>query len=422
MENVTQCRDKGFEMDTASNEWLRTIGENDQLWATHLERIPNMICIAFKHLRKLAKDGKVYGTMLQCKDIFELICKTPVIMALISLEGTQGYKDTDIYFDIIRACLETPMSMGDWNSLAGIMVKKQNEINLPENVYQIIKRTRRLYQERISNTAANVVNWRNNTIGHGVLKFEDDDTYKQELSCLLNLLREYFDGQKKYSIRGLYDNLYFLLDEKCLIGEYWSDEIKEGKVQLAFDGLKTSTANYLVNQNYKYYLFDAFYTVGAQSKKYIQMAANVADSIIKIKRTSKFNVELLTEYIKRIDRSITSNNIDALILRSDYRFLYLKAILSVRESYPFDNSDETQFIRSFMDYTCSFYGINHRTKIEEIAVTIALFPDISLHDYKKYIACQEITYEFVGLLNNLLPLMTATHRNGDTYYSFADQA
>lgn len=44
----------------------------------------------------------------------------------------------------------------------------------------------------------------------------------------LNLLKEYFDGQRKYSIRGLYDNLFFLLGENCLTGEYWSDEVKGG--------------------------------------------------------------------------------------------------------------------------------------------------------------------------------------------------
>lgn len=42
-----------------SNLWLIEIGENDQYWATCLERVPNMICIAYRHLRTLAKEGKV---------------------------------------------------------------------------------------------------------------------------------------------------------------------------------------------------------------------------------------------------------------------------------------------------------------------------------------------------------------------------
>ena len=53
-----------------SNLWLIEIGENDQYWATCLERVPNMICIAYRLLRTLAKEGKFYVTILQCKDIF----------------------------------------------------------------------------------------------------------------------------------------------------------------------------------------------------------------------------------------------------------------------------------------------------------------------------------------------------------------
>lgn len=242
-----------------SNLWLIEIGENDQYWATCLERVPNMICIAYRHLRTLAKEGKVYGTILQCKDIFELVCKTPLIMALISLEENQKYKDTEVFQEVLRICLDASMSMGSWDSLAGILVKKQNDIHLPESIYHILKRTRRLYQEKISNSASNVVHWRNNTIGHGVLRFENDASYRKELTCLLNLLREYFDGQKKYSIRGLYEDLYFLLGENRLTGEYWSDGIKKGNVQFAFEGKRAENTNYIVNQNYKYYLFDAFY-------------------------------------------------------------------------------------------------------------------------------------------------------------------
>lgn len=92
-----------------------------------------------------------------------------------------------------------------------------------------------------------------------MLRFENDASYRKELTCLLNLLREYFDGQKKYSIRGLYEDLYFLLGENRLTGEYWSDGIKKGNVQFAFEGKRAENTNYIVNQNYKYYLFDAFY-------------------------------------------------------------------------------------------------------------------------------------------------------------------
>ena len=50
-------------MDKAGrdNQWIIEVGENDDYWATDLESVPNMICISYRHLRVLTKDGKVYG-------------------------------------------------------------------------------------------------------------------------------------------------------------------------------------------------------------------------------------------------------------------------------------------------------------------------------------------------------------------------
>lgn len=642
-------------MDKAGrdNQWIIELGENDDYWATDLESIPNMICISYRHLRVLTKDGKVYGAMLQCKDVFELICKTPLIMALIFLDENPMYKESKLYSDIIRNCLEAPMSMGSWDSLAGIIVKKQNELQLPNSIHEILRRTRKLYQAKITDSSSNVVNWRNNTIGHGVLKFENDPSYVKEMVCLLNLLKVYFDGQAKFSIKGLYDEVYFLLDGHALIGDFWSDKIVNEHVKLSLDGTKTETDHFIVNKNYKCYLFDSFYkskkltkyssyidgqsivaansyftelvksiivtttkaqdisalrvkreeerileflntptdyiepkwliseledvmedmgkgiisifmergtgksafanrmnglyhshplfpnafsrgyhvqnaelrgkydfinsvnfsfrhsldpsedlygsieelpsisfldidkrvtladflnkyhriynkdytvlvldgideitkntdelldfiptqkllddgvfvillsrfqdeqTVVGQSKSYIEMAQRNADRVIEIRRKSDVNKELLKSYIAHGIPECSMQEMDSLLREADYRFLYLKALLAVNDKGKFDNTNEKNFVKSYMDYVCSFYGSLQKTKIIEIAVTFAIFPEISLDEYKKYIACQEITYEFVGLFNNLLPLMTVTHQDGSTRYEFADKA
>ena len=110
--------------------------------------------------------------------------------------------------------------------------------------------------------------------------------------------------------------------------------------------------------------FEDEQTVLGQSKEHIRRAANSADSIIELRRTSKFNVEVLKKFIMRNKPDATANQVDDLIARADYRMLYLKAILAVAENYDFDNTNETKFISSFLDYVSSFYGINQRTKME----------------------------------------------------------
>ena len=67
----------------------------------------------------------------------------------------------------------------------------------------------------------NVVNWRNSSIGHGVLKFQDNADYRQEVCRLISLLREYIHGAEEWSVNGLYREAYFaceisLRNVKCL--------------------------------------------------------------------------------------------------------------------------------------------------------------------------------------------------------------
>ena len=639
-----------------SNQWLINLSKNESLWTQQLDSVPSMIYFEYAQLKSLAREGQVYGVLLQCKDTYETILKIPVIMTLVIIDSDPKYKDGAEYAEIMKAFLESPMSMGNWDNLARVIVSKNKNLQLPEDLIEILKRTRRLYSAEITATVSNVVNWRNETIGHGALKFQDDVSYQEEVSSLLTLLKEYFSGVGKFSIKGLYDDCYFQCGENKLVAGCYERNIDNVSMSLHVAAQTFPVANYVNDCDLKWYLFESFYrrknlvkynsfidgknntiqnkyfsdlfakhvlqgskasavtsdyisreedlileylhmpsdyvaptrivellqekmakiekgvitismergtgksafankmsglyhpkplmknslsrcyhvsnaalrglsdftnsinngfrhsfnpaddfwgsteelpslsletdnpaesmaeflnfyhekyrkdytiliidgidetteqaerildyipskdqledgvfvvlttrfadeeTVKGKSKKYIDKAAKLADSLLEVRRHDEINVDLLNRYIDHYTKTFKfEQHIDkeTLIEKSDYRILYLRAYLGISDRVDLDNTNETKFIKSYMDYILSFYGISQKQTLKEIAVSIALFPGISIKQYQEYLNCQEITYEFVGLFNDLMPLLTVTHLDGEDVYEFADTA
>lgn len=639
-----------------SNQWLINLSNNESLWATELNEVPSMIHFEYAQLKGLAREGQVYGVLLQCKDTYETILKIPVIMALVIIDSVPIYKDGAEYAEIMKAFLESPMSMGNWDNLARVIVGKNKKLLLPESLIEILKRTRKLYSTEITTTVSNVVNWRNETIGHGALKFQDDVSYQEEVNNLLKLLKEYFDGDGKFSIKALYGDCYFQCGENKLVAGCYEKNINNVSMSLHVAAQSFPVANYINDCDLKWYLFESFYrrknlvkyssyvdgknntvqnkyfsdlfakhvlqgskdsvinsdyisreedlileylhmpsdyvaptriiellqekmeeiekgvitismergtgksafsnqmsglyhpkpliknslsrcyhvsnaalrglsdltnsinngfrhsfnpaddfwgsteelpsltletenpaesmaeflnfyhekyrkdytiliidgideiteqaerildfipskdqlddgvfvvittrfadeeTVKGKSKKYIEAVLKRANFSLEVRRHDEINVELLNQYIDKYIKTfklVQNIDKDALIEKSDYRILYLRAYLGISDRVDLDNTNETKFIKSYMDYILSFYGISQKQTLKEIVVTIALFPGISIKQYQEYLNCQEITYEFVGLFNDLLPLLTVTHLDGEDAYEFADTA
>lgn len=638
------------------NQWLKDLCGEDDLWATEFSAIPSMIKSQYDNLRRLAEDGQVYGVMLQCKDLYESLHKVPIVMVLIIMENDPVYKGSEEYASIINTSLESPMSMGQWDKLAGVIIKKGKKMELPAELIEILKRTRKLYSSDLDKSGRNVMNWRNTEVGHGALRFEDDETYQKEIRSLLKMLKVYFDGPGKYCIKGLYDHVYLVLDGVELVGETAVIQNISGDITLCVDSTNYTTKYYINRRDLRCFLFDSFYgrkrivkycsytdgqneeiksqyfdllydkyvekshedfelnaevtsrkqarileclsaplkyiepedlvdqlseamedlergiialfmergtgksafanrmsglynasplikhslsrcyhvrdaslkgtndfinslefnfrhsfnpdddtyafsdkaptlsldsetpaedmaeflnyhhskygkeytillidgideitdrterildfipsadslkegvfvvllsrfkdesTVIGSSKRYIEKAEKESEKQICIRRTDQSNIDVLRGCLENeIKEGRLSSDIDLndLIVKADYRFLYLKAYIGINAEILLDTADEYKFIESYMNLILSFYGPSQRNKIKEIAVSIALFPSFTIKSYHEYLSSEPITYEFIGLLNDLLPVLTVLHSDDGEYYEYADEA
>lgn len=598
---------------------------------------PNSIILQYSQLQKVAEDENLYGVMLQTKDLFEEIIKLPTIMSLIVLDNLEDAMSNEKSISVTQKLLSQPMTMGAWYSLALHIVKKQKELSIPLSLATILKKTTMLFQQPITDGFSDIINWRNNSIGHGSLRFSESDSYKEEIESIFHLLSEYADGKSKYSVNNLYDNIVLKLDvsdehllidgivyrfknfaaqtdaitylfdsyypykrmtkfrsesgsqfskrmqyfddlfqvcfrqsnsiekiradfisrENDMLLEYLNnpetyikpryiveelesalDELGKGVIlvrmergmgKTAFasrlDGLFTSrkeclisnavvrcyhvsncdlkgTEDYYHSFNYTFkhsysplediresgiesidikrssstikadiahalrkyhewykrdytaFVIDGIDELSCNSKeilltipnadqltegtfiillsrfagestvdkmadRYIHEAECLADKILDFRRKTPENIELLLQYIGSFYLTDSSDDIDRIIEKADYRMLFVKPYMVLSGEIG-NVKDEEDLIRQYYDRLEMHLSKKQRRMLAGISLVIALFRPISIEEMNQYLDCFDITYQNIGLLNDLKPLMTVSHVHGNTYYSFAN--
>ena len=238
-----------------NDNWLKNLG-NDDNWAQNLDDVPSMIVFSYNQLKEFVHDGQVYGAMLILKDIYELIMKIPVTMSLILINNDDGIRGSQSYGEIIQTTLGIPLNMGLWERLAG-EIQKAKYTCIPAELTQILKKTRELYREEVGDFK-DIVFWRNNSIGHGALKFESDTSYQEEIKTLTARLKSYFDGGESYSINGLYKSIYFSSNGKKFVGTNSPTEVDIEQTQLFVGSLPYSVENFASYNDFKLLLFDSY--------------------------------------------------------------------------------------------------------------------------------------------------------------------
>lgn len=207
-------------------DWLKKISEDKSNWNEELfgeNRWPVPISCNYKRLYEIASEGNVYGCLLQIKDLYEILMRIPVIMALIYLDN--NYADELVKEkNILKKLILQPLTIGGWDELANSILKgtKRKYYQLPDSIKNILTSTMDLYRKKVSSEFSDIAHWRNEVIGHGMLKCEDSDEYQAEIQTLITNLGEYFRNPVNGE-EGLYSNVYYEIDGNDFYS-FWDDE------------------------------------------------------------------------------------------------------------------------------------------------------------------------------------------------------
>ncbi|UMZ72527.1 hypothetical protein [Natranaerofaba carboxydovora] len=299
--------------------------EDDNIWYSEIldknkeNDFPPILAHEYQRLYSLFNEKNVFGLMLQVKDVFELLLKMPVLLA-----GNITYHKVDKSIDEKKFLYKffKPLSLNNWlEELASEILKHEKLPDLLRNPLEDIKQK---YEDN------KIVEWRNETIGHGALKFENDSELAKDINEKLKIISEHIKSySKNYKLLKIYlkntpivgpksvlelnnsswNELYFVVDDEFepafpfVISEkesiYFYDSFKNSKAYFLnyLNGDKienTAEVNITLKESH------------ANLKKEIGKYKEVENKIIDdksavIQKTGTFKLSTEDKYLKKLD-------------------------------------------------------------------------------------------------------------------------
>ncbi|MBF0231608.1 MAG: hypothetical protein HQK65_01035, partial [Desulfamplus sp.] len=211
--------------------WHISVYEDKTLWDENaFKNYPSVIKNEYLRLKALFKEGQTYGALLQIKDVFEVLLKFPILVAVSQIYANIDRDDQDN--TILKEMIAKNLSLGDWERIGGLICKSKSKTKII--TYNQIKSIMQIFNKN------NITNWRNETIGHGALQFDNTDDFKKSVEEKLQIIKNYLENNKKlYSALTIDDESktveysdgkitikielypYILVEDACYLFDYY---------------------------------------------------------------------------------------------------------------------------------------------------------------------------------------------------------
>ena len=217
MEIVEGTDDRKETEDTLG--WLRSLAESEEYWIVEAETAyPSVVAYEYRNLRHFCREGHAFAVLLSLKDNFEALLKLEVLLAF----AWAAWYGDDVFEKQTISRLMTPNpSLGTWVELASVILKdlKKAEMELPACIP--------LEKIRIEYEKKNIVNWRNEKIGHGAMSLSEDEEFQKDIREKVMILKGLY-GIVDMELRE--QELY--LPAKCVSGYVPVTQNTEGELIL----------------------------------------------------------------------------------------------------------------------------------------------------------------------------------------------
>ncbi len=281
-----QCATSDY--DSGQLSWNMKNCKDSLMWDLNVfDSYPYFISKEYKRLYDLMYDNKLYGVIFQIKDIFEILLKLPILLIVNRYcANRKRGKEED---EIIYSLLNKKLSLGHWYSIA----KSCLNIDDDSEIMIILKDIVSVYQSN------DITNWRNDTIGHGALLFDDTQSFRDDLESKLMLIKAHLKTcEEQYKSI----DLTYKSNKKItkLVGCSLDKAVlrNNGKITFNYAGLKCEIIEFMKVENGGIYFFDSYFKKDKKTKFLNYLDAEM----IKLK------IQFFDELIKNVSKYIKIDN------------------------------------------------------------------------------------------------------------------
>lgn len=200
------CRFCGERQMANENMWNRnrySIAED------YSEILPKVISDEYYRIFSLLDEGQSYGAVLQLKDVYEVSLKIPVIFALAYI--CDKGELTEVEHQVFNAVIARELSSGTWHSIVRMMLDCVEQ----KELLKLLQEADELWswdnskgvrgKRKAINDYTSFPQWRNATIGHGALAFDNDASYLNQFDEMIFKLNSYLENVKLAFSSVLFD-------------------------------------------------------------------------------------------------------------------------------------------------------------------------------------------------------------------------
>lgn len=159
--------------------WAHSIAENPEFWYEQMGvHYPEMLKSMYREIRQLAVDGSTYGMLLELRCLFEALIRWYVLIGIAYADYQEKKQLVALLFDPERS-----LSFGDWVQVFPRRLAQDPQVGL-NSLGALLTNLNKRYAK------AQVVSWRNETIGHGALQPDTSQTFQAETERMLLTLKQ----------------------------------------------------------------------------------------------------------------------------------------------------------------------------------------------------------------------------------------
>ncbi len=241
-ENDLFCRYCGERQNTIEKrKWSSNMFEH---FSFSLEsKFPFILKEEYERIFQLLDDGQTYGAVLQMRDVYEVALKLPVIIALAYICAKDKLSEAE--YRVVAMAVEKELSSGTWHEILRLLLQTVEE---PVFV-KLLQETDELWswdgqrgirgRRKKINTYTGFSHWRNATIGHGALAFDDQTEFQVQFEKMIELLNIYMEmTEEEYAHLAI--------------------QIENGHALVHISGKEVSLYPFAVVLEDSIYFFDAF--------------------------------------------------------------------------------------------------------------------------------------------------------------------
>ena len=159
------------------------------------------------------------------------------------------------------------------------------------------------------------------------------------------------------------------------------------------------------------------------ARECVDISEQKAGSLFTVDSDNKEYIKLLKKYITRNYKGISETACEDIMERAKRKFLYVQPYMAFGDAVMKTDGEITAYAvaENYVTELKKMYrGVSSNT-LQLILSAIAVFHSISLKEVCGLILFTDVSYDVIGVLNDILPLLAVRRTDGDDVYEFANE-